>query len=147
MRWNNEMKNFMQRGILLGAASMALGLCALPAAAQVPVPLPTTPQTLIPIAVDTAAPIVINAIKPKPLPAGIVKFEGTVMNANASQITVRAKNNELSLQTFALSQGASAQMQQIIDKGGYQYGDKVTVLYNTANLVAVKVKGKPSRAL
>ncbi|HZC66926.1 MAG TPA: hypothetical protein VE545_10150 [Candidatus Dormibacteraeota bacterium] len=141
------MKNFMQRGILLGAASMALGLCALPAAAQVPVPLPTTPQTLIPIAVDTAAPIVVNAIKPKPLPAGIVKFEGTVMNANTTQITVRAKSNELSLQTFALSQSASAQMQQVIDKGGYQYGDKVTVLYNTANLVAVKVKGKPSRPL
>ena len=147
MRWNNEMKSFMQRAILLGAASMALGFCALPATAQVPVPLPTTPQTLIPIAVDTAAPIVINAIKPKPLPAGIVKFEGTVMNANTTQITVRARNNELSLQTFALSQGASAQMQQIIDKGGYQYGDKVTVLYNTSNLVAVKVKGKPSRPL
>jgi hypothetical protein len=126
---------------------MALGLCTLPAAAQVPVPLPTTPQTLIPVAVDTAAPIVINAIKPKPLPAGIVKFEGTVMNANTTQITVRSKANELALQTFALSQGASAQMQQIIDKGGYQYGDKVTVLYNTSNLVAVKVKGKPSRPL
>ncbi len=141
------MKIYLQRGILLAAASAALSLCVFPAAAQVPVPLPTTPQTLIPIAVDTAAPIVINAIKPKPLPAGIVKFEGTVMNANTTQITVRSKANEMALQTFALSQGASAKMQEIIDKGGYQYGDKVTVLYNTSNLVAVRVKGKPSRAL
>jgi hypothetical protein len=141
------MKTFLQRGILLAAASVALNLCAFPAAAQLPVPLPTTPETLIPIAVDTAAPIIINAIKPKPLPAGIVKFEGTVMNANTTQITVRSKTNEMALQTFALSQPASAKMQQIIDKGGYQYGDKVTVLYNTANLVAVRVKGKPSRAL
>jgi hypothetical protein len=139
------MKISMQRGILLGAASLALSLCAFPAAAQSPVP--TTPQTLIPVAVDTAAPIIINAIKPKPLPAGIVKFEGTVMNANTTQITVRSKANEMALQTFALSQSASAKMQEIIDKGGYQYGDKVTVLYNTSNLVAVRVKGKPSRAL
>jgi hypothetical protein len=141
------MKIFMQRAVLLAAASLALSLGVFPAAAQGPVPLPTTPQTLIPIAVDTAAPIIINAIKPKPLPAGIVKFEGTVMNANTTQITVRSKANELALQTFALSEPASAKMQQVIDKGGYQYGDKVTVLYNTANLVAVKVKGKPSRSL
>jgi hypothetical protein len=141
------MKIYLQRGILLAAASLGLGLCAFPAAAQLPVPLPTTPETLIPIAVDTALPIVINAIKPKPLPAGIVKFEGTVMNANSTQITVRSKANEMALQTFALSQPAAAKMQQIIDRGGYQYGDKVTVLYNTSNLVAVRVKGKPSRAL
>ncbi len=138
----------IQRGILLAGAFVALGgVGALPAAAQLPVPLPVTPQTLIPIAVDTAAPIIINAIKPKPLPAGIVKFEGTVMHATTAQITVRAKNNDLALQTFALSQNASAKMQETIDKGGYQYGDKVTVLYNTANLEAVKIKGKPSRPL
>lgn len=143
---------WMRGGIILGGTRLAvLALVALggfvvrPAAAQLPVP--TTPQTLIPIAVDTAAPIVINAIKPKPLPAGIVKFEGTFMNASTAQITVRAKNNDLALQTFALSKEAAARMQETIDKGGYQYGDKVTVLYNTANLVAVKVKGKPSRAL
>jgi hypothetical protein len=142
------MNKLIQRGILLVGAFAALGgVCALPAAAQLPVPLPITPETLIPIAVDTAAPIVINAIKPKPLPAGIVKFQGTVMHANTAQITVRAKNNDLALQTFALSPNAAAKMQETIDKGGYQYGDRVTVLYNTANLVAVKVKGKPSKSL
>ena len=140
------MNRLIQRGFLLAGAFVAFGgAFALPAAAQVP--LPITPETLIPIAVDTAAPIVINALKPKPLPAGIVKFEGTVMHASTVQITVRAKNNDLALQTFALSPDASAKMQQTIDKGGYQYGDKVTVLYNTANLVAVKVKGKPSKSL
>jgi hypothetical protein len=36
-------------------------------------------------------------------------------------------------------------MQQIIDKGGYQYGDRVTVIYNSANQIALKIKGKPSR--
>jgi hypothetical protein len=136
------MKVNAKRGwILLGGLAALLSCGVLPAAAQTPA------STLIPIAIDTAAPIVINAIKPKPLPAGIVKFEGFVMNANTAQITLRAKGNDLALQTFALSPNASAKMQVTIDKGGYQYGDRVTVLYNTANLVAVKVKGKPSRPL
>jgi hypothetical protein len=70
-----------------------------------------------------------------------------VMNANIAQITVRAKGNDMSIQTFSLSQGASEKMQQIIDKGGYQYGDKVTVVYDPTSLKAVRVKGKPSRPL
>ena len=36
-------------------------------------------------------------------------------------------------------------MQQIVDKGGYQYGDKVTIMYDPANLQAIKIKGKPSK--
>jgi hypothetical protein len=136
------MKIHAQRGwILLGGFAAMLSCAAMPAAAQTPA------STLIPIAVDTAVPIVVNAIKPKPLPAGIVKFEGYVMNANTAQITVRAKGNDLAIQTFALSKGASEKMQETIDKGGFQYGDKVTVLYNTSNVVAVKIKGKPSRGL
>jgi hypothetical protein len=38
-------------------------------------------------------------------------------------------------------------MQRIVDKGGYQYGDKVTVLYDQASQKALKVKGKPSKAI
>src|SRR5271165_623008 len=135
------MKSLGHRGAFLpGALLAAAGFAALPAVAQ-------TPSTLIPIAVDTAAPIVINAIKPKPLPAGIVKFQGYVVSANTVQITVRAMGNDMALQTFPLDKNASAQMQQIMDKGGYQYGDKVTVIYNAANQVAVKIKGKPSKPL
>ena len=129
------------RGIFVPAALLALcGCVTLPAAAQ-------TPSTLIPEAVDTAVPIVINAVKPKPLPAGVVKLQGFVMNASTAQITVRAKGDNMSLQTFTLSPNASAKMQETIDKGGYQFGDKVTVIYNTANQMALKVKGKASRPL
>jgi hypothetical protein len=69
------------------------------------------------------------------------------MNANTVQITVRAKDNELSIQTFALSPEASAKMQQLIDKGGYQYGDKVTIFYDPDTNKALKIKGKPSKAI
>jgi hypothetical protein len=104
------------------------------------------PAAVIPV-VDTAVPIVVNTIKPKPLPNGIARFEGTVMNATSVQITVKAKGNDMSIRTFALSPEASAKMQETIAKGGYQYGDKVSVIYNQSSLQAVKVKGKASKSL
>jgi hypothetical protein len=104
------------------------------------------PATVIPV-IDTAVPIVVNTIKPKPLPTGIAKFDGTVMNATSVQITVKAKGDDMAIRTFALAPAASAKMQQTIAKGGYQYGDKVSVLYDQGSLQAVKVKGKASKSL
>jgi len=109
------------------------------AAAQTPV--------LTPIIVDTAAPIVVNAIKPKPKATGLVKFQGFVMHANIAQVTVRSKANEQAIQSFPLGEKASAKMQQIVDKGGYQYGDKITVYYDPQSLKAIRFKGKPSPPL
>jgi hypothetical protein len=127
-------------GRVAGSSLPALVLAALwcsPAAAQDPVSTP--------IIVDMAVPIIVNAVKPKP--TGLAKFDGFVMNANNVQITVRAKGNDLTIQTFTLSQEAATKMQQTIDKGGFQYGDKVSVLYDPGSLKAVKVKGKPSKSL
>jgi len=111
-----------------------------PTQAQGPVPV------IAPIVVDTAVPIIVSAVTPKPKP-GVAKFEGFVMHANIAQITVRAKGNDMAIRTFPLSDPAIAKMQQIVDKGGYQYGDKVTVLYDSTSLKALKVKGKPSKAI
>jgi hypothetical protein len=104
-----------------------------------------TPATVAPIVIDTAVPIIINAVKPKP--TGLSKFEGFVMHANTAQITVRAKGNDMAVRTFALSPEAATKMQSIVEKGGYQYGDKVTVMYNPSSLQAVKLIGKPSKAI
>jgi len=124
----------------LVALVLVAGLSS-PARAQGPVPV------VVPIIVDTAVPIIVSAVKPTPKPNGLNKFEGFVLHANIAQITVRAKGNDLAIRTFPLSQAAAAKMQQIVDKGGYQYGDKVTVLYEPASQKAVKIKGKPSKAL
>src|SRR5215468_3548525 len=99
-----------------------------------------------PIVVGTAAAIAVQTIKPKkqsPYP----KFEGTVMNSNNILITVRSKENELAIRTFPLTEGAAAKMQKIIDKGGYQYGDKVTVFYDPTTNKAVMIKGKASKPI
>ena len=127
-------------GIGLPLMLAAAGVFSAPAAAQGPATVPI-------IIADTAAPIVIAAVKPKPKQTGLGKFEGFVMHANNAQITVRAKGNDLAIRTFPLSQTASTKMQQIIDKGGYQYGDKVTVYYDHATEQAIKFKGKPSKPI
>jgi len=130
---------FVKLIALPGLAFLAVTFSS-PARAQGPVPV------VAPIVVDTAVPIIVSAVKPKPK-AGVAKFEGFVMHANIAQITVRAKGNDMAVRTFPLSDPAIAKMQQIVDKGGYQYGDKVTVLYDSTSLKALKVKGKPSKAI
>lgn len=129
--------------IALAALPLSVMAGILPSAAVAQNPVPV----IVPIAVDTAVPIVVNAVKPKPKPSGVEKFQGFVMNSNIAQITVRAKGNDLAIRTFPLSETASAKMQKIVDKGGYQFGDKVTILYDAATQKALKVKGKPSRPL
>src|SRR2546421_7453925 len=132
----------MKRIVDIAGFGLPLMLAAVfssPAAAQAPV--------VVPIVVDTAVPIVVGAVKPKPKPTGLDKFEGFVMHANNAQITMRAKGNDMTIRTFPLSQAASEKMQKIIDKGGYQYGDKVTVYYEPATSRAVKFKGKPSKPI
>jgi hypothetical protein len=120
------------------AFAVMAGLAGAPASAQVP-------ELVKPVIVDTAVPIIVNTIKPKSKTLGMGKFEGYVMHANTAQITVRARGNDMALETFALSQQVSAKMQTIIDKGGYQYGDKVTVYYDPTTKQALKIKGKPSK--
>jgi hypothetical protein len=119
---------------------LAAGAFSAPADGQGPATVPI-------IVAETAAPIIVNAVKPKPKTTGLDKFEGFLMHANSAQITVRAKGNDLAIRTFPLSQAASEKMQKIIDKGGYQYGDKVTVYYEPATSSAIKFKGKPSKAI
>ena len=137
------MKSLAKIAVLGLPVLMAGAFFSTPARAQ-------TPATVAPIVVDTAVPIIVNtvnAVKAKSNPPGLGKFEGYVMHANVAQITVRAKGNDLSLETFNLSQAAAAQMQVIVDKGGYQYGDKVTVFYDPTTKQALKIKGKPSKAI
>jgi hypothetical protein len=124
-------------GVVLPLAFAAAVFCS-PAAAQIP-------ASTVPVVVDTAVPIIVGAIKPAPKNTGLGKFQGFVMNANSAQITVRDKNNELAIRTFPLSQEMSAKMQKVIDKGGFQYGDKVTVYYDPSTSQAKRFKGKPSK--
>jgi hypothetical protein len=132
--------NFVSQSVLLRGALAAglIALAAVAASAQVPA------SVAVPV-IETAIPIVVGTLKPNKGPQP-PKFEGTVINATVAQITVRARGNDMAIQTFPLAPDASAKMLQIIDKGGYQYGDKVTVFFDPDSKKALKVKGKPSKA-
>jgi hypothetical protein len=132
------MKFVAQFAVLRCALAAGFAFSAVAAAnAQVPA------SVAVPV-IETAVPIVVATIKPNR--PQFPKFEGTVINATVAQITVRAKGNDMAIQTFPLAPDASAKMLQIIDKGGYQYGDKVTVFFDPESKKALKVKGKPSKA-
>ncbi len=132
------MRFVAQFALLRCALAAGFAFSAVAAAnAQVPA------SVAVPV-IETAVPIVVATIKPNR--PQFPKFEGTVINATVAQITVRARGNDMAIQTFPLTPDASAKMLQIIDKGGYQYGDKVTVFFDPESKKALKVKGKPSKA-
>jgi hypothetical protein len=125
---------------------MLLSLGASRAAAQDPILTPIIVNEVAPMVVDEAAPIIVK-LAPKPKQTGLQKYEGYIVHANIAQVTVRAKGNDLGIQTFPLNPDVAAKMQKIVDNGGYQYGDKVTVYYDPTSRTALKIKGKPSRPL
>ncbi len=89
--------------------------------------------------VETAKPIQLKAPKKK-----IFKFKGEVLAMTSVQIIVRSQSNERAIVTFTYSPEVREKMQQIIDNGGYQHGDRVEIHHESGSTVAVKIKGKPS---
>ena len=120
-----------QFGLALSAA--ALLVCA-----------PVTGAQSQPQSVDTSQPIVVKSSKPKPKRE---IFRGEVMNATSTAITVRSRDNGNAIRTFSYSDAVRDRMQKIIDAGGYQYGDRVTIETDAGSNVARSIKGKPSRPL
>jgi len=74
-----------------------------------------------------------------------VWLKGEVVRADANSLTVRHLDNALALETFAFAPGLQDKMRKLFDRGGYQYGDKVSVLHQPGQSVALKIHGKPSK--
>ena len=140
------MKKIFTIALVSGGMMLLGNLCASRAAAQDPILTPIIVNEVAPMIVDEAAPIIVK-LAPKPKQTGLQKYEGYIVHANIAQVTVRAKGNDLGIQTFPLNPDVAARMQRIVDNGGYQYGDKVTVYYDPTSRTAMKIKGKPSRPL
>ena len=117
------MINSSIRAALLGAA---LALAATSVSAQV----------------ETAKPVQLKAPKKK-----IQKFKGEVLSMTNVQIIVRSQGNERVIRTFTYTPVVREKMQQIIDRGGYQHGDRVEIHHEPGSEVAVKIKGKPSKPI
>ena len=65
------------------------------------------------------------------------------MMSNAIQVQSLANLREI--HTFTYSDGIRGKMQNVLDQGGYQYGDKVKIVYQPGSEIALRIKGKPSK--
>jgi len=90
----------------------------------------------------TSAPIVVQQ-----KPVKNVWLKASVIHADGNTIIVQDQKNSLAVYTFSFTPALRDRMQRILDAGGYQYGDKVYILYEPGQTVAKDVRGKPSRAL
>jgi hypothetical protein len=88
------------------------------------------------------APIVVKQGPPKK-----IWLRATVIHADGVSIMVQDQKNALAVYTFSFAPELREKMQRIVDAGGYQYGDKVAILYQTGQVVALDVRGRPSRPL
>jgi len=89
---------------------------------------------------STDLPVVAKPATVKPL-----KFDGTVIASSSAAIVVRSRENAMLTQSFTYSPAVRDQMIKILNKGGYQFGDKVVIHYTPGTTTAVKLQGKPSK--
>ncbi|MGD0956452.1 MAG: hypothetical protein ABR953_06420 [Candidatus Acidiferrales bacterium] len=113
---------------IFGAAALAaaMAVAGAPARAQV----------------ATSATVVVKQNRPKP-----VWLKAEVVHADAHSIIVRERANALAVHTFTYSPKIQDAMQKLTDQNDYQYGDKVKILYQPGDTVALKIAGKPSKPL
>lgn len=96
--------------------------------------------------VQTSQPIQVKVKSPIPKPKQIW-LKAEVVHADAQSLTVRDRSNPLFVRTFSFSPKVKGQMEKILARGGYQYGDKVEIRYEDGQSVALALKGKPSKPL
>ncbi|MGA9884385.1 MAG: hypothetical protein WBQ34_11765 [Candidatus Acidiferrales bacterium] len=91
---------------------------------------------------------VVHAVLPKTTPAGDSWLKAEVIHFNSRSIIVREAGNERMIHTFTYTSALQPKMQTLMDKGGYQYGDRVKILYQPGpgQLVALEIHGKRSKA-
>ena len=89
---------------------------------------------------DTSAPIIVQE---KPLKAVWMKAE--VVHADLHTIIVRERDNSLMIHTFTYSEKAQDKMNFIVENGGYQVGDQVSIRWIPGGSEALDIKGRPSK--
>ena len=50
------------------------------------------------------------------------------------------------IHTFTYTPALQAQMAKLVQQGGYQYGDKVKILHQPGQTVALRLAGAPSKS-
>jgi hypothetical protein len=92
-----------------------------------------------------SAPLVVRQSPPKPAKSVWLKAE--VVHADRASMVVRERGDLVAIHTFTYSTQLKTKMESLADQGGFQPGDKVKILYQPGQSVALKLHGKPSKPL
>jgi hypothetical protein len=95
--------------------------------------------------VTTAPTIKLKPVHTQEAKPAKTRFE--VLYMMTTGIQVRSLVNGLEIHTFTYSDQIRAAMMKLLDRGGFQYGDKVEIQYQPGTEVALKITGKPSKPL
>jgi hypothetical protein len=101
----------------------------------------------LPARAQISSAIVVHSSSSKSSSPKPDKFLGDVIFSSSTAITVRSRTNERIIRTFSYGAQIRDKMEKILDRGGYQYGDKVEIYYQPGTDVALRIKGKPSKPL
>jgi hypothetical protein len=97
----------------------------------------------------TTAPVIklkpVHTEQPRQAKPAKTAFE--VLHMMTTGIQVRSVANAMEIHTFTYSDKIHDAMLNLLNQGGYQYGDKVEIEYQPGIEVALKIKGKPSKPL
>lgn len=96
---------------------------------------------LPPIASAQVSPVVMareGSQKPVWLKVEVVRFD-------RNSLTVRIPGQEARILSFTYAASAQAQVQKVLNKGGYQYGDAIKIRYIPGTSVALRIHGKASK--
>lgn len=91
---------------------------------------------------DTSAPLVVKQKASK-----AVWLKAEVIKADQLTLMVRDEANGMKIHTFTYSDKAREKMQAVLDAGGYQYGDKISIRYLPGKDEALDIRGKPSKPI
>ena len=72
-------------------------------------------------------------------------MKAEVLHSDGNSMVVAEQGNERVIHTFTYAGNVKPRMRKITDAGGYQYGDKIKILYAPGSTVALKIHGKPSK--
>jgi hypothetical protein len=85
------------------------------------------------------------ATSPPPASHKVIKTHFIVEHMLYQSLQVHSVNDFRDLRTFSYSPKIRDRMQQILNAGGYQHGDRVTIWYGSDTTLALKIRGKPSK--
>lgn len=103
--------------------------------------LALTGAAFAPVASAQVSPVVMakqTSQKPVWLKVEVVRFD-------QRSLTVRVPGQETRILTFTYAASAQPQVQKVLDKGGYQYGDAIKIRYIPGTSIALRIHGKASK--